>query len=247
MMPSHPGMKPDEPVRGSGPEREVCVDAIVFDCDGVLVDSERLLVTVHQHVFKDLGWSASTEEIAERFVGKSGPHFQAAVRAVLGELPDDWRDPYNHLYERALREELKPIDGVAAALQALHLPKAVASNSKRSRVMQSLTTTRLLHHFDGRIVGADDVGQPKPAPDVYLRAAGLLGVRPSRCIAVEDSPTGVAAAKAAGMYVLGFGGGLTEPSVLSAAGAHVFMSMEELPPLVSMLGTGRGATYDVES
>lgn len=223
------------------------MDAIVFDCDGVLVDSERLLVAVHQHVFKEMGWSASTDEIAERFVGKSGPHFQAAVRAVFGELPDDWRDPYNHLYERALREELKAIDGVEAALQRLHLPKAVASNSKRGRVIQSLTTTRLLHHFDGRIVGADDVGQPKPAPDVYLGAASLLGVPPHRCIAVEDSPTGVAAAKAAGMYVLGFGGGLTERGVLSAAGAHVFMSMEELPPLVSALTDRREATYDVGS
>jgi HAD superfamily hydrolase (TIGR01509 family) len=239
MTPSQRGTKPGEPVRGSAPGREDHVDAIVFDCDGVLVDSERLMVSVHQHVFKDLGWSASIEEIAERFVGMSGPHFQAAVRAVLGELPDDWREPYNHLYERALREELKPIDGVEAALQRLDLPKAVASNSKRSRVIQSLTTTGLLHHFDGRMVGADDVAQPKPAPDVYLRAASLLGFPPSRCIAVEDSPTGVAAATAAGMYVLGFGGGLTEPGVLSAAGAHVFMSMEELPPLVSMLASRR--------
>jgi HAD superfamily hydrolase (TIGR01509 family) len=218
------------------------MDAVVFDCDGVLVDSERLQVAIDRLVYAELGWDASLDEIAERFVGKTGALFDAELRAVLPGLAIGWREPYEHLYERAMRDDLRAVDGVRDALQSIDVPAAVASNSDRRTLLQSLSTTSLLDHFDGRVVSAEDVAHPKPAPDVYLRAAALLGVAPTRCLAVEDSPTGVAAARAAGMRVLGYGGGLTPPDRLRDAGATVFTSMDELPALVASCSGGPPAS-----
>ena len=215
--------------------KELIIEAIVFDCDGVLVDSERLFVTIDQQVFRELGWEATVEEITTRFVGKSGRDYEKALRSVLGPLPDDWREPYSHLYAQAMSERLTAVDGVEAALQSIPLPKAVASNSSRDALRASLTVTSLLPYFDDRVVSVDDVEHGKPEPDVYLRAAELLGLSPEQCIAVEDSPTGATAALAAGMHVLGYGGGLVPPGALSELGASVFMSMDELPAIVAEL------------
>lgn len=214
------------------PGKGEAIKGIVFDCDGVLVDSERLLVVIDQYVFAQLGWEASIEEITRRFVGKTEAQCEIEIQSVLGPLPGDWREPYTDLYERALREDLTAVPGVEAALREIALPKAVASNSPRATILRSLSTTALTPYFHGRLVGADDVDRGKPCPDSYLRAAELLGLPPSECLAVEDSPTGVVAARAAGMRVLGFGGGLSTPQTLLAAGADVFHSMSDLPALV---------------
>lgn len=206
----------------------------MFDCDGVLVDSERMLVRIDQYVFRQLGWDASIDEIASRFVGKAEDEHQAEIRKVLGPVSDDWRSPFDELYETAMREQLTAVDGVESALQAIALPMAVASNSRRGTLHNSLTTTGLIKYFDGRLVSVDDVRAGKPEPHSYLRAAQLLSVSPAECIAVEDSPTGVRAAVAAGMHVLGYSGGLTPLETLEEAGAsRLFTSMAELPRLVS--------------
>jgi HAD superfamily hydrolase (TIGR01509 family) len=208
---------------------------VVFDCDGTLVDSEQQVIAIEQRMFRELGWDATTREIAARFVGKAGADYQDAVREVLGPLPDNWREPYEQELNHALRHGLSPIRGVTAALTAIPLPKAVASNSTRRRVLHSLEITGLARFFDNRIAALDDVAAGKPSPDPYLRAAELLELPPETCIAVEDSPTGVTSARAAGMITLGFAGSLTPAEVLRQAGAQVFTDMAELPELVTQL------------
>lgn len=212
------------------------MDAVVFDCDGVLVDSETRLVSIDRRMFAELGWEMTEEEVHARFVGRSAAEYDAEVRAHIPDLAEDWREPYRPLFERALAEELEAIPGVERVIETLAVPIAVASNSSHRRVRTSLELAGLLPHFDGRIVGADDVRNGKPAPDVYLEAARLLGVAPANCVAVEDSPTGVRAARAAGMAVLGFVNGHTRADSLRTAGATTFTAMEDLPELLARTG-----------
>lgn len=213
--------------------------AVVFDCDGVLVDSEAPLVEIDQRMLADLGWQLSAQEVHDRFVGRSAAEFVEEVERHLGTLPADWRVPYEPLVHRALHEDLRAVAGVREAIAAVDRPVAVASNSTHVRVRESLGSVDLLQHFHDRIVGFDDVPHGKPAPDVYLRAAELLAVPPSRCVAVEDSVTGVRAAVAAGMRVLGYAAGLAAPGPLRAAGAVPFTSMSELAGIVRRLdGSG---------
>jgi HAD superfamily hydrolase (TIGR01509 family) len=207
-------------------------DAVVFDCDGVLVDSETPLVAIDQLMLADLGWKLTREELHARFVGHTADYFEAEVARHVGPLKPNWREPYRHLIDHALREDLVPIDGVRHVVTTLDVPVAVASNSSRKRVRESLAIVGLLQFFDGRIVSAEDVPHGKPAPDVYLRAADLLRIPPARCAAIEDSATGVNAARLAGMTVFGYADGLTSIDTLRTAGAVTFSSMAELPDLL---------------
>jgi len=209
--------------------------AVVFDCDGVLVDSEAPVIAIDQRMLADFGVELTLEEVHARFVGITEAAYHAEIEKMVGQLPDGWRDPYHSLYLRALHEDLQPIAGVGDVIAGLTLPTAVASNSSRIRVRESLELVGLLHFFDDRIVSAEDVPHGKPAPDVYLRAAELLRVPAASCVAVEDSTTGVRAARSAGMTVLGYVDGLTPGHALRSAGAITFGSMTELPALLDEL------------
>ncbi|MGO4595182.1 HAD family hydrolase [Leifsonia sp. 2TAF2] len=209
-----------------------CTAAVIFDCDGVLVDSEAPIVSIDQRMLADFGVELTLEEIHARFVGMTEAAYLAEVEQLVGTLPADWREPYRPLYERALGEDLRAIPGVEEVVAGLTVPTAVASNSAHPRIRRSLQRVGLLDYFDGRIVSAQDVPHGKPAPDVYLKAAGMLRVLPSACVAIEDSSTGVRAARAAGMRVLGFVDGLTPGRALRAAGAITFTSMDEVPQLL---------------
>ena len=209
------------------------VELVIFDCDGVLVDSERVSVGVVQRVLEDLGWSLSIEEIIERFVGGSKEHFDAQVATQLGRpLPPGWDEPYAAWYRTAFEQELEAVPGISAAIARLTVPSCVASNSSHEHVRKSLRMVGLLQHFDGRIFSAADVARGKPAPDVYLLAAETMGVPPSQCVVVEDSRFGVQAARAAGMRVLGYAGGLTPAEWLEGERTDVFTSMDELHSLL---------------
>jgi HAD superfamily hydrolase (TIGR01509 family) len=208
-------------------------ELVIFDCDGVLVDSERVSVGVVQRVLADVGWSLTIDEIIERFVGGSKEHFDAQVEHQLGRpLLPGWDESYRPWYHAAFERELQAVPGIALALDRLTLPWCVASNSTHAQVRSSLGQVGLLDRFDGRIFSAQDVARGKPAPDVYLLAARTMGVPAERCVVVEDSRYGVQAARAAGMRVLGFAGGLTPAHWLAGEGATVFTSMEELSDLV---------------
>lgn len=197
---------------------------VVFDCDGVLVDSERLAVRVDQQVLALMGWDLPLEEVIERFVGSGHAAMRLALSERLGrDLPHDWDEPYTEMYWASFRDGLTAIDGAAALLAALDaagLPTCVASNSTVPQMEYTLGLTGLLPLVEGRLFSGQDHGRPKPDPEVYLRAAAAMGVPPKDTVAVDDSPAGVAAAVAAGMHVIGFSGGLHPADRLLAAGAH---------------------------
>lgn len=209
------------------------IDLVVFDCDGVLVDSEKLTIEVDRWVLADLGWSLSHDEILHRFVGRSSAHFRAEIEAHLGRLlPDDWEAPYQPWYLDAFAAELTAVAGIETALDEISTMTCVASSGSHAKIRRTLGQTGLLPRFEGRIFSADDVANGKPAPDLFLHAAERLGVSPDRCVVVEDSRFGVRAAIASGMRVLGYAGGLTPADWLEREGAIVFTDMRELPELV---------------
>ncbi len=208
-------------------------DLVIFDCDGVLVDSERLSIEVDRRVLADLGWELSHEQILHRFVGRSAAYFRSEIESFLGEpLRDDWETPYQPWYLAAFADELTAVDGVEEALDEIATATCVASSGTHAKIRRTLGMTGLLPRFDGRIFSADDVVRGKPAPDLFLHAAGRLGVQPERCVVVEDSRFGVRAARAAGMRVFGYAGGLTPSDWLEREGAVVFTDMRDLPRLM---------------
>ncbi|MDQ0744599.1 HAD superfamily hydrolase (TIGR01509 family) [Clavibacter sp. B3I6] len=209
------------------------VDLVILDCDGVLVDSEVLAVEIDRQVLAELGWRLTTAEIVDRFIGRSHADFTADVAAHLGRpLADDWDAPYAHRYADAFAAHLQPVPGIADALDRIATPTCVASSGGHPKIRANLARTGLLPRFEGRISSATEVEHGKPAPDLFLLAASRMGVDPSRCVVVEDSPFGVQGALAAGMRALGYAGGLTPAERLRDAGATVFHDMAELPDLL---------------
>jgi HAD superfamily hydrolase (TIGR01509 family) len=209
------------------------IELVIFDCDGVLVDSETLSVEIDRRVLAELGWALSRDDIIHRFVGRTQEHFRAEVEKHLGRrLPDDWEEPYQHWYSEAFERELETVPGIEAALDSIDHVTCVASNGSHAKMRRNLGATGLLPRFEDRIFSADDVRTGKPAPDLFLHAADRLGVSAARCVVVEDSRFGVEAARAAGMRVFGFGGGITPPEWLERAGAIVFTDMRALPGLL---------------
>ena len=215
------------------------VDLVVFDCDGVLVDSERVAVGVDQRVLADLGWTLGTDEIVERFMGGTTAAFRAAVEQHLGRpLADDWESPYLALVRAGLHRRAggrRRHRGGAGRPGRPHLRRLERSAQQAGR---TLGLTGLASRFEGRVFSADDVVHGKPAPDLYLHAAAVMGVDPSRCVVVEDSRPGTTAALAAGMRVLGYAGGLTPGRWLSELGATVFDDMRQVPGLVRAMSGG---------
>jgi HAD superfamily hydrolase (TIGR01509 family) len=212
------------------------IELVIFDCDGVLVDSETVAVHVNQRVLADLGWNLTIEEIVDRFVGGTRENFDGQIEEFLGRSLDPaWAEPYAPWYRQAFDNELKAVEGIGCALEHLAIPSCVASNSSHDRVRYSLTLTGLIDRFEGRIFSADDVEHGKPAPDLFEFASSSLGVDPSRCLVIEDSRFGVDAARAAGMRVLGYAGGLTPAVWLERRGATVFTAMDDLEGLIGAL------------
>lgn len=229
---------------GSNPSRLVgeedvrsVIELVIFDCDGVLVDTERLAVRIEQTALGELGWELSAEELAERFVGCTDGHFEREVARQIGRpIPSSWRDEVNARYREAFRTELAAVDGVVEALDALEaIPHAtcVASNGSHGKMQTTLGITGLHQRFAGRIFSAYDVPHGKPAPDLFLHAALQMGHAPERCVVIEDSTNGVAAARAAGMHVYAYAGGLIPAKRLAGPDTTVFAHMRELPQLIA--------------
>lgn len=207
---------------------------VIFDCDGVLVDSEVISVEVDQLVLADLGWRISREEIIDRFVGRSHAYFLEVVEEHLGrKLPDDWEEAYQHLYREALARDLRLVDGISEALNAIELPTCVASNGSHSKMEFTLKRAGLWSRFEGRIFSAADVADGKPAPDLFLHAASSLGYKASDCIVVEDSRAGITAALAASMKVIAYAGGITPRNQLQGEGVLIIDHMSQLPEAIN--------------
>jgi HAD superfamily hydrolase (TIGR01509 family) len=206
---------------------------VIFDCDGVLVDSEPIANAVFSAMLAELGLAVSDDDMVAHFVGRTTGHCVEIVEGMLGSpLPPGFTDDYQCRTQLALQSGLRAIPGVEAALDAIRLPCCVASNGERDKMRMTLGLTGLLPRFEGRMYSADDVTHGKPAPDLFLHAARHCGVAPSACVVIEDSPSGVIAGIAAGMTVYGYAG-LVPAARLQQAGAHqVFNDMRRLPALL---------------
>jgi len=192
---------------------------VIFDCDGVLVDSERLTHQVVVDMLAEHGVALGFDEAVDRFIGMSMANGLVQLKALLGgTLPDDFLPEMGRRTRAAFRAGLTAVPGVETVLDGLRRPYCVASNGNHAKVNFTLGHTGLLPRFAGRIFTADDVAHPKPAPDLFLLAARTLGAQPAHTTVVEDTPTGVAAAKAAGMRAIGFAA-MTPAGRLEAAGA----------------------------
>ncbi|MGW2111796.1 HAD family hydrolase [Streptomyces sp. NPDC001948] len=211
------------------------IELVIFDCDGVLVDSERIAVRVDAMVLSQLGWELTESEIVDRFVGRTTASMRKDIEAHLGRsLPATWEEETENRYHEALLAELKPVDGIVEALDVLaHRPACVASSGSHSKMRLTLGITGLFSKFEGRIFSATEVERGKPAPDLFLHAAQRMGVTPDRCVVVEDSQYGVQAARAAGMRAFGYSGGLTPAQWLEGPGTVVFDDMRTLPALLA--------------
>ncbi|MFC9393510.1 HAD family hydrolase [Streptomyces sp. NPDC057027] len=210
------------------------VELVIFDCDGVLVDSERIYCQVDREVFASLGAEFTEAEMAEHFVGSSHEMLTAIVEERRGRpLEAGWQTPFRQRYEDALDAELTAVEGVTDVLDGLSVPYCLASNGSHASIRKNLGRTGLLDRFEGRIFSAHDVTRAKPAPDLFLHAAATMGAPPERCAVVEDSPYGVEAARAAGMRAYGYCGGLTRADRLMGELTVVFDDMRELPGLLS--------------
>ena len=209
-------------------------DLIIFDSDGVLVDSERIALTVLARAASEEGAAIGLDEAIRSFRGvKMADCVREIERRSGRSVRESFIADVRQAIALAFDAELKPVEGIHAALAEITFPVCVASNGPMSKLTHTLGLTKLLSHFEGRIFSAYEVGSWKPDPGLFLYAAQTLGVHPSRCVVVEDSLSGILAAKAAGMRVLGFTGGDPEIELeLGAAGADLFHRMSDLPALL---------------
>jgi HAD superfamily hydrolase (TIGR01509 family) len=207
--------------------------AVIFDCDGVLIDSEGLASRVEAELLRELGLDLSVEETQALFLGKTVDGVLDVIAARTGKRPGsiftyNWAFATAH----AFMHELKPVAGVrelAEKLRAAGHPMAVASQSPLARVRLSLEVAGLADLFGEHVYVTSMVARPKPAPDVYLLAAGKLGVRPADCLVIEDSPAGAASARGAGMRALGYAPGETA-AAMQAGGTTVIRAMDQALP-----------------
>jgi HAD superfamily hydrolase (TIGR01509 family) len=209
-------------------------ELVIFDCDGVLVDSERIGVRVEAEYLAELGWPLTEAEIVERFMGRTDEYMHQAIQAQLGcRLPADWKAQFQRRYREAFTADLRPVDGVLEALDQITVPTCVASAGNHDKLRFTLGRTGLYERFQGRIFSGYEVANGKPAPDLFLHAAARMGAEPARCAVVEDSRFGVEAARTAGMRAFGYAGGLTPPERLEGHGTVVFQDMRQLPGLLA--------------
>jgi HAD superfamily hydrolase (TIGR01509 family) len=213
--------------------------AVIFDCDGVLVDSEYLASRVESELIRALGLTLDIEEVHGLFLGKTVDGVLDAIAARSGRRPDTaWAYNWAFATAHAFKRELQPVAGVRAVIEELRrggYALAVASQSPLARVRFSLEVTGLDALFGEQVYVTSMVERPKPAPDVYLLAAARLGVRPADCVVVEDSPAAAAAARGAGMRAVGYAPGKTFDA-MRASGAVVIRSMDELPAQLAAPG-----------
>jgi len=215
--------------------------AVVFDCDGVLVDSERLAGPILADVLTGFGLPTTPAEIERDFKGRSWEHGLDVIRGRRGGA-EPWpalRARYRAALFAAFDAELRPVAGVVAAVDALDaagVPCCVASSGDHERIRRGLRAAGLLDRFpEETIFSVDDVAHGKPAPDLFLHAAAQMGFEPAGTAVVEDSVAGVQAAVAAGMRVLGYGGGSpADLDALRGAGAEPFAAMADLPALLGI-------------
>ncbi len=218
-------------------------ELVIFDCDGVLVDSEALSLSALLGMIRTAGGSIAEDAAYEHFLGKSMKSVREILARDFGLVVTD-----AHLTDmrvelmRRFREELRPVPGVSEMLPRLGLPYCVASSGTLDRIRYALGVTGLLGLFEPHLFSAAMVARGKPAPDLFLLAAERMGAAPNACLVIEDSPAGVAAARAAGMTVFAFTGGAhagnpaLKARLASIKPDFIFADMLQLPDLIAGLG-----------
>lgn len=210
--------------------------AVLFDCDGVLADSEMMVNALVAEQLTALGWPMTAAESRETFLGLALPDMVPRIEARVGPLPERWARDMSTLLAHEMTLRTPPMPGAVEAVLAVAaagLPVAVASNSARAELAAKVRSLGLAQVFAARIFSFEDVDRPKPHPDIYLAAAAACGAAPQDCAVIEDSVPGVRAGLAAGCRVLGFARE-TPGGVLAAHGAEPFADMAELPGLLGL-------------
>ncbi len=212
--------------------------AILFDCDGVLVDSEPISLDVLRKMLADLGWSLSYDECKRFFVGKSSHEEMALIEKQLNrKLDPEWQQAYVLRRNNALRQHVVATSGIYDCLKTLRKTWsqriACVSAAEKSKIILQLDKVGLTDFFDSHIFSGTQVHRNKPYPDVYLAAAQALGVMPEHCVIIEDSVTGITAGAASGATVYAYNPDHEDPAPLLQAGAHhIFHDMRLLPDIL---------------
>lgn len=215
------------------PNRPCVARLVIFDCDGVLVDSERLGNTVLVEAIAELGLTMSVDESLSLFRGtRMSDSLKEIERRIGKPVPPQFAARVRARIATVFRRELKPITGVKDVLDRITIPVCVASSSPPEQLKLSLELTELSSYFGANVFSAYEVGIWKPEPGLFLHAAKAMGAPPVECAVIEDSVPGVQAGVAAGMRVFGYAPAEVDFASLSAAGAHPFRSMNELPDLI---------------
>jgi len=205
---------------------------IIFDCDGVLVDSESISAKVFREMASELGCNLDFETVRKQITGTSMKENLKFFADCVGHaLPDDFEAEFRRRSYEAFKTELKPVKGIHSLLEKITVPYCTASSGPQKKIRLNLTTTNLIDKFDDNIFSSYDIGSWKPEPGIYLHAAKQMGFQPNECAVIEDSLTGVKAAKAGGFDVFGFTRKGKEEA-LKKLGATVFFDMNELDNLL---------------
>jgi len=209
-------------------------DLVIFDCDGVVVDSERIVHEIFGNFIRSLGADLDAARMNELFLGRRLEDCLAIVQSITGlSPPPDALERYRAERDRVLREQVRPVDGVREVLENLTVPYCIASSGDHAKMRTTLGATGLLPLFEGRLFSGTEVAHGKPAPDVFLLAAERMGAAPSRTAVIEDSVNGVLAGCAAGMTVFGFAGLVPAADLEAACASRTFAHMRELPALLA--------------
>ena len=206
---------------------------LIFDCDGVLVDSELITNRVFAGMLNELGIAVTLEDMFEQFVGRSMPQCLELITKMLGRpVPQRFVEEYQTRSTTALSLELKAVPDIESVLAGIRIPYCVASSGTHEKMRTTLGKTGLLPQFRGKMYSVTEVAQSKPFPDVFLHAARQQGVMPADCAVIEDTPTGVRAGVAAGMTVFGYCALTPKQRLIEAGAHHTFECMRDLPRLI---------------
>ena len=224
--------------RDVDPAKRIDCRLVIFDCDGVLVDSELITNRVYAAMLNELGLNVTLDDMFEKFVGRSMDYCWKLVAEMLGRpLPEHLVEDYRLRTTAALQRELRAVRGIEATLDALEsakVPYCVASSGTHAKMRTTLGLTGLLPRFAGKLFSVTDVANAKPAPDVYLLAARVNGTPPCQCCVIEDSPTGVTAGVAAGMTVFGYSALTSAKRLLEAGANDTFDDMRRAAALLGL-------------
>jgi HAD superfamily hydrolase (TIGR01509 family) len=221
-------------------------DLVIFDCDGVLVDSEVISCRAHAETLTRHGYPITSEQVFHRFLGRSTRQANMEVEAELGRaLSDDFHVQLQDELFRTFEADLEAVSHIGAALDGIDRAVCVASSGSHQRMRVTLGRTQLYDRFAPNIFSASQVTNGKPAPDLFLFAAEQMNVAPERCIVIEDSAAGIAGAVAAAMPVLGFHGGSHcregyGKKLQDAGATMIFDDMRQLPDLLARIGRKAG-------